>query len=61
MNGATIVQEWDSDRFHHRLLEIESEGYVARQETYTITADMDPETGRIVHLHKIEVYRTDET
>jgi len=38
---------------------LESKGYVARRETYRITADMNPETGYIVHLHSIEMYLPD--
>ena len=57
MDSATIIQDWDSDGFHHKVLEMEMKGYITRQETYNITAEMDPETGRIIHLYRIEVYK----
>ena len=57
MDNAIIIQEWDSDCFHQRVLEMEVQGYVARQETYNIQAEMDPETGQIIHLYKIEVVK----
>ena len=56
MTTLMLVREWDADSFHARVLELESKGYVARRETYSITADMNPETGYIVHLYSIEMY-----
>jgi len=50
-----LVQEWDSDRFHHRVLELEGMGYTARLETYRITPEVEPDTGRVIHLHSIEL------
>jgi hypothetical protein len=41
------------------VLELEADGYVARKETYRITPEMDPETGKIIHLHTIEMDRLD--
>jgi hypothetical protein len=48
-----LVSEWDSDIFHRRVLELEAEGYLARQESYNVIQDMNPETGIIIHLHTI--------
>jgi len=51
-----IVREWDNDKFHQRVLELESNGYVARRETYSVTAEQHPDTGYIVHLYSMEMY-----
>jgi hypothetical protein len=59
MDDEILVREWDSDAFHRRVLELEADGYVARKETYRITPEMDPETGKIIHLHTIEMDRLD--
>lgn len=55
MYDALVVREWGAETFHHRVLELETKGYVARRETYRITAEMHPETGEIIHLHTIEM------
>jgi hypothetical protein len=47
--------------FHERVLELESRGYVARLETYNITAEVNPETGEIIHLHTIEMLPSTES
>jgi len=52
-----LVREWDNDKFHQRVLQLESSGYVARRETYSVSAEQDPETGYVVHLYCIEMYR----
>jgi hypothetical protein len=57
MSEVVQVREWDVDLFHKRVLQLESEGFVSRLETYRIVADMNPDTGIIVHLHTIEMYR----
>jgi hypothetical protein len=57
MDDMIAVREWDADSFHRRVLELESQGYEARRDTYRISAEMDPETGKIVHLHTIEMSR----
>ena len=57
--NAILVSEWDPDIFHRRVAELEAEGYVSQQETYRITAEMNPETGRISHLYRIEMRRPD--
>jgi hypothetical protein len=57
MDEVIVVREWDADSFHRRVLQLESEGYQARRDTYRISPEMDPETGNIVHLHTIEMSR----
>ena len=50
-----VVREWHADAFHARVLELEKQGYVARRETYRISAEMNPETGWVTHVHSIEL------
>jgi hypothetical protein len=57
--NAVLVREYDPDAFHRRVKELEAEGYVSKQESYSITAEMNPETGRITHIYCIEMYRPD--
>ena len=57
MSEVVEVREWDADSFHRRVLELESQGFIARRESYRILPDMNPETGIIVHLHTMEMYR----
>lgn len=57
MSTVTVIQEWTSDDFHRRVVEMEAQGYVAREGTYRIVAEADPETGRIMHLYTIEMSR----
>jgi hypothetical protein len=52
---AIIVSEWDAEAFHRRVSDLERQGYVARRETYRVMPEMNPETGRIVHLHTVEL------
>jgi hypothetical protein len=52
-----VVREWDADRFHAKVLELEKQGYEARRDTYRVTAEMNPETGWITHVHSIELAR----
>lgn len=54
---AIVVSEWDADAFHRRVSDLERQGYVARRETYRVTPEVNPETGRIVHLHVVELCR----
>ncbi len=54
--NAIIVSEWDADAFHCRVSDLELQGYVVRRETYRVTPETNPETGRIVHLHTVELY-----
>ncbi len=55
--NAIVVNEWDADTFHRQVSDLELQGYVARLETYRVTPEMNPETGWIVHLHTIEMYK----
>ncbi len=57
MADIKLVREWDADTFHQKVLELEAQGYQARRETYKITAEMNPESGLIVHLHSIEMHK----
>ena len=57
MSEVVVVREWNADSFHSRVLQLESEGFVSRLETYRIIPDMNPETGIIIHLHTMEMYR----
>ena len=59
VSNAIVISEWDADAFHRRVMDLELQGYVARRETYRVTPEMNPETGRIVHLHTVELYRAD--
>ena len=61
MSDPIVVREWNSVTFHERVLEFESRGYVARLESYNIKAEMNPETGEIIHLHTIEMLPTADT
>ena len=60
MIDVLIVSDWDSESFHRQVLEMEANGYFARNETYRITPEVHPETGLITHLYTIEMYRPDE-
>ena len=55
MEDIVLVHEWDSDAFHRRVIDLQSAGYTSRQESYRIVADVNPETGEILHLHTIEM------
>jgi len=57
MQDVIVVREWDADTFHRRVLELESQGYEARRESYQISPEMDPQSGHIVHLHTMEMWR----
>ena len=57
MGEVRQVREWDVDLFHKRVLQLESEGFVSRLESYRIVPDMNPDTGIIVHLHTMEMFR----
>ena len=59
VSNAIVISEWDADAFHRRVMDLEQQGYVARRETYRVTPEMNPETGRIIHLHTVELYRAD--
>ena len=51
------VREWDADSFHKKVLQLEAQGFVSRLESYRIVPDMNPDTGLIVHLYTMEMYR----
>jgi hypothetical protein len=55
-----IIRDWDADAFHQRVLQLESQGYVSRRETYRISPEMNPDTGEVLHLHSIELVRSVE-
>lgn len=57
MADIKLVREWDAETFHKKVLEFERQGYVSKRDTYKITAEMNPETGVIVHLHTIEMHK----
>ena len=59
MSDATIVRDWSSEAFHDQVLKLESKGYNTRRETYQIVADMNPETGEVIHLYTVEMYKPD--
>ena len=59
VSNAIVISGWDADAFHRRVMDLELQGYVARRETYRVTPEMNPETGRIIHLHTVELYQAD--
>jgi hypothetical protein len=59
MTDAIVVSEWDSDVFHQKVMELEAQGYMARRDTYRVTAEMNPETGIVSHVYSMELYRPD--
>jgi ribulose-5-phosphate 4-epimerase/fuculose-1-phosphate aldolase len=56
-SDVIVVREFDPELFHKKVMELEAEGYVANRETYHVTPEMDPEDGKIIHLHAIELIR----
>ena len=56
MRDPIIVREWNAEAFHRRILEYEKEGYIARRDTYRVTAETNPETGEVIHLYVIEMF-----
>jgi hypothetical protein len=55
MSQVTMVREWDADQFHAKVMELEAKGWQSRRESYKITAEMNPETGIVSHVHSIEL------
>ena len=55
MGTVVVIREWDCDTFHRRVLELEHAGYVSQLESYSITPEMNPETGEIIHLYTMEM------
>ncbi len=60
MQQITVIREWDADSFHAKVMELESQGWHARHDTYKITPEMNPETGFISHVHQIELVKPDQ-
>jgi hypothetical protein len=56
MSDAILVRDWNVAGFHRQVLKLETQGYVARRETYRITAETNPETGEVIHLYVIEMF-----
>lgn len=56
MDDLIEIREWDADKFHSRVREMESQGYVACRQSYRVIPEMNPETGRIIHLFLMEMY-----
>ncbi len=56
MKRMVLIEEWDADTFHQKVRELEEQGYAAHRETYNITPETDPNTGKIIHLHTIEMH-----
>ena len=54
-SDVIVVREWDADVFHAKVLELEKQGWVSRRDTYRVTAEMNPETGWVTHVHSIEL------
>ena len=52
------VREWDAEAFQRSVLELEAVGYTACLDSYQILAEMNPETGEILHLRSVDMYRT---
>lgn len=61
LSEAIVVREWNAETFHRRVLELEALGYSAQRETYTINPEMNPDTGEVIHLHVIEMWRSNST
>jgi hypothetical protein len=57
VGNAILVSEWSADAFHRLVSDLELQGYVVRRETYRVTPETNPETGRVVHLHTVELCR----
>jgi hypothetical protein len=39
--NAIVVSEWGADAFHRRVSDLESQGYVARRETYRVLPEVN--------------------
>jgi hypothetical protein len=61
MTDPILVREWNANDFHRRVLEYEQQGYIARRDTYQITAEINPETGEVIHLYVIELLPPDSS
>lgn len=52
------VREWDPEEFHRRVHELEAEGYVTCLDSYRVLPEMNPETGEVMHLRMVDMYKT---
>lgn len=59
VEDVILVLAWDPESFHRRVLELEAKGYLSRLESYSVKAEMNPETGVIIHLYSVEMSRSD--
>lgn len=59
VSDSILVREWTPDQFHRHVLDLEKKGYLTRRETYSITPEVNPETGEISHLYCIELVLPD--
>jgi hypothetical protein len=50
-----LIREWSNENFHERVVDLESRGYIAQRETYTVTAEVNPETGYVIHVYCMEM------
>jgi hypothetical protein len=57
LSEALTVREWGAEKFHRRVLELEAQGYAAQLSTYDVKPEMNPETGEVIHLHIIEMWK----
>ncbi len=57
-SGMITIREWDPEVFHRRVLELEAEGYEARLDSYQVLPEMNPETGEIIHLRSVDMYKS---
>jgi hypothetical protein len=55
MEDVILVRTWDPETFYQRVVELERQGYIARQGSYRITPEVNPETGQIIHLRSVEM------
>ena len=61
MSDPIVVREWNAQEFHRRIVEYEKQGYIARLETYRVTAESNPATGEVIHLYFIEMLAPDSS
>ena len=60
MDQITMVREWSSEAFHAKVLELEESGWQARLDSYLVIPEMNSETGYILHVHSIEMFKSGE-
>jgi hypothetical protein len=49
------VTEWDPEVFHQQVAQWETLGYKTLMHTYKIKAEIDPETGEVIHQYTISL------